>query len=282
MSATITISTTPPTEATQHTTNRITRMIAYFGENTKYFRKQKNIKQQDLAAALGVSITHLDMIEKAEISPSVEDMLKICLFLNEEFSEMLIPQRLKIRDIGGKRIKPFPKHGGRGLQMAGTQKADMDEIISNFGENLRKARVERLYNLEDFAGYVGISSSRLKAIEKGEVISTFDEVINICDFLGEDIVEMLMPQRIHRLILDGPRRTKPPNPKSPCELQQEMTISMILALDKDELNSIFTHLKSRKFNDHDHDHDHDLHDIELVNDFFERAVQRDGELKLKK
>ena len=255
----------------QHTANRATQMIAYFSENIKYFRKKKGVKQKDLAAALDVSATHVALIEKGLRKPSVDLMLKICLFLNEEFNEMLIPQRHKVRDIGGKRVKPFPKRAGRGLSVGRTQKAKMDEIMENFGENVRKARKERGFNISELASYIDVTTARLRAIEKGEMFATFEEAIDICDFLCEDIVEMLMPQRIHMLILDGPSRTKPENTKTPCELKQEMVVNMILELDEDELGSIFKQLKARNFDEPQ------LHpqDTELADDFLKRATQRD-------
>ena len=229
--------------------SRFITKMDFFGQNIKYFRKQKGIKQRDLATALGISPTHIALIEKGERRPSVEVMIKICLWLNEEIECMFIHQRYRKMFKTSKKIKPQPKRrGGQGLVIAGMEKADMDEIMENFAENVRKERKEREFNLSELGRYVKITTSRLRSIEKGEQRPTFEEVINICDFLGEDIVEMLMPQRIHRLYLDngGISRTKPKTTKSPNELRQEMAISMILELDEDELKVALKQLKSSK------------------------------------
>ena len=220
--------------------------IVHFAKNIKYLRNKKRLSRKDMAKFIGISNSFLGMIERGERKPSIGIMIKACIFLDGDIGDMFMPMYIGFTRSMNKRIKPSPRRHHPGLNLLGSTKASFEEIASNFGENVRYARKERKYDSSDFASYTGISKSKLKLIEQGENIPTFEEVVNICDFLGEDIVEMLMPRRTYHLILDKATPTKPPNTKDLHELQREMAINMILELDEHELGDAVGKLKAHR------------------------------------
>ena len=214
-----------------------TAMMKHFGGNIKYFRKKKSIKQKDLAATLGVSATHVALVEKGLRNPSIEMMLKMCLLLDEGIAEMFVQRQPATKNTSKKRIKPLTNHTWRGLRVDEGETAGMDEIMENFGKNLREARKKKSLNLSEIANYVNISISRLRLVEKGEMPITFEEAINICDFLGEDIVEMLMPQCTSTLVSELATE------KTARQLQEEMAYEMLTLIDDADFDDIFKKLK---------------------------------------
>ena len=47
------------------------------GKNIKYYRKQKNLTQEQMAEMIGVSTGFYGMIERGEKAPSIEKLVKI-------------------------------------------------------------------------------------------------------------------------------------------------------------------------------------------------------------
>ena len=86
------------------------------------------------------------------------------------------------------------------------------EKVSNFGENVRVSRKQIGFTARELGAFVGITPTHVGMIERGERKPSLETFIRICDILGECANEMLMPQRSHRLVLDGPPITKPYNP----------------------------------------------------------------------
>lgn len=84
--------------------------------------------------------------------------------------------------------------------------------LENFGENVRYARKEWGFTAELFASFIGISAGHVGMIERAERTPSLELFIKICNFLGEDMGEMLMPRTTHRLVLDGPSISKPFRP----------------------------------------------------------------------
>jgi transcriptional regulator with XRE-family HTH domain len=65
--------------------------------------------------------------------------------------------------------------------------------MKNIGDLLRLKRLEKKYNLEDVAKYVGVSIAYISKLEKGENSNPSDEIIvKLAEFLELDENELFM------------------------------------------------------------------------------------------
>jgi transcriptional regulator with XRE-family HTH domain len=115
-------------------------------------------------------------------------------------------------------------------------------MLQNFGENLRSEREKMGFTREFLADFTGITASYIGSLERGERTPSLATFLNICDFFGEDASEMLKPQTTLRIRLDGPPLTKQGDIRSPMELRRDAVISMVNALNFEELDNTFNHL----------------------------------------
>jgi len=84
------------------------------------------------------------------------------------------------------------------------------EKVSIFGENVRHARKQWDFTTEELASFLKISPAYLSSIERGQRTPSLDIFMRICDFLGEDMGDMLKPRSNHRITLDGSTKAKNP------------------------------------------------------------------------
>ncbi|MCL2349841.1 MAG: helix-turn-helix domain-containing protein [Defluviitaleaceae bacterium] len=61
-----------------------------------------------------------------------------------------------------------------------------------FGQNLRTARKEMGHTMEAFAKGIGVTTAYIGLIERGERTPSFQTLIKICEFVGQDIGLMLV------------------------------------------------------------------------------------------
>ncbi len=63
------------------------------GENLKKLRKAKGLSYRRLAEQVGISHANLSEYEKNEITPSFENVLKICKFFNVPLEYLLLGEK---------------------------------------------------------------------------------------------------------------------------------------------------------------------------------------------
>lgn len=65
-------------------------ILNIFANNVKYYRKNLNISQEELANRAGVHRTYIGMIERSEKNITLLNIQKIALALNVNISQLLI------------------------------------------------------------------------------------------------------------------------------------------------------------------------------------------------
>lgn len=70
-----------------------------FGERIRRFRKSRNITQEELAEAVGISLSFLGHIERGTRKPSIETLIRIASALSTTTDELLKDSISSKRDI---------------------------------------------------------------------------------------------------------------------------------------------------------------------------------------
>lgn len=63
----------------------------FIGSNIRKERRQKHIRQTELAKNSGISNSYLSDIENNRTIPSLKTLLRICTALDTDLSKMLLP-----------------------------------------------------------------------------------------------------------------------------------------------------------------------------------------------
>lgn len=107
------------------------------GDNIKYYRKQKNIQQSELAAIIGIDQANLSKIENGKTDLVLSSIKKIADGLNISSSQLLAN-----REDGQTTI--FEKL----LQLESINKSDQKIIINVIDGFLEKNRLEKLQDVK--------------------------------------------------------------------------------------------------------------------------------------
>jgi transcriptional regulator with XRE-family HTH domain len=77
-------------------------VLKQFGTNLKKIRQEQSISQEELASMAGLDRTYISYLEMGTRNPSFFCIIKLCLALNCNFSELCGP--IKIAQNTGKQI----------------------------------------------------------------------------------------------------------------------------------------------------------------------------------
>lgn len=70
-------------------------LVKTVGNNIRHYRKEKNMRQEDLARKIGVSENYIGMIERSEKTPSLETFISIMNALDVSADMLLLDQMAK-------------------------------------------------------------------------------------------------------------------------------------------------------------------------------------------
>lgn len=117
-------------------------MDTRIGELIKQIRKNNKITLKDLAAATGLSISYLSMLERGLNSPTIANLQKICQALNITFTDLL-------RDIDDNKI--FVKKDER-RTIFGDRNGVLYEAITEGNRHIKSICMTVYDNLEHDSG----------------------------------------------------------------------------------------------------------------------------------
>ena len=92
---------------------------------------------------------------------------------------------------------------------------NVKKVLSNFGENIKLARLRRKYSSQLVAERAGISRSTLVSIEKGEAGVSIGNYIQVLFVLGleKDLEKVALDDKLGRKLQDANIQTRKRAPK---------------------------------------------------------------------
>ena len=74
---------------------------------------------------------------------------------------------------------------------SGDNEIEIHEMIKTFGKNIRKERKEMRLTASELSKFLGLSSTYVSLLERGERIPSVETLLRICCYFGESVDSML-------------------------------------------------------------------------------------------
>lgn len=131
----------------------------YFAQNLKHLRKQKGIKQEELAEAVGAKRSTVGNWETGSREPDISMLVRITEYFNVTLDELVIK--------------------------------NMGPLLPRYAENLCFLRKQHGMEQSDLAELLGVKVPVVSKYESGKLLISVDKLLILSDYFGVSLDQIV-------------------------------------------------------------------------------------------